>query len=222
MCNYKSAIVVRNPAGGFDLLHHPLVDSHESLVALFNLNDTPTSSGEPRFVRVELRPESGGDLSDISAYKLIVDEPRPPAWFGDDPAAVDRITEKLRTICKANIVTEDREVLAGGPWSIAKGVTVGQVLPFAVVTTNSGTVTDNSGTVTANYGTVTANYGTVTTNYGTVTDNSGTVTANSGTVTRNYGTVMANYGTVTDNSGTVTAHSGTVTTNTKYGKILSP
>ena len=176
MCQYKSAIVVLK-TGGFDLLHHANVDSHEDLVALFGLNDTPTKSGGPRFARVEYCPPDGSVpkvLADIETYRLIVDEPRRPDWFSDE--MFEQVEKRLRGICAAGILKSDTAALAGGPWIIPEGVTVGRVLEHAVVLVNSGTVTTNSGTVKTNDGTVKTNYGTVKTNYGTVKTNYGTVT----------------------------------------------
>ena len=200
MCNFKSAIVIREPRnkGGFALIHSSATDSHSVLIAANNLRD----DDKLRFARVELLPSE--DWSDLKGYKLKIDDERTPDWFDADMQSA--VTEKLLGLVKTMIVPEGVKYLLGGSWIVPKGRTV-EVGPNTLIVMNSGTVTTNSGTVTRNYGTVTTNY-----NYGTVTHNSGTVTRNygTGTVTHNSGTVTRNYGTVTHNSGTVTHNSGKI------------
>jgi len=156
MCKYKSAIVVLK-TGGFDLLHSPNVDSHEDLISLFGLVDTEIN-GAPRFARVEFYPADRADLPNIDKYVLRVDEVRTPDWF---PEIEEQVARKLRHICAACILRENKDVLTGGPWIIPEGIEVGRVLEFAVVSYNRGTVSSNRGTVSSNRGTVSDNRGTV-------------------------------------------------------------
>jgi hypothetical protein len=223
MCLFKSAIVLREPRnkGGFALIHSYCTDHHSQLIRANNLRD----DGKLRFARIEFRP--GENWSDVGGYKLHIDEERTPEWFDEKMKAA--VTEKMASIVRAMIVT-DQKLLLGGAWIVPKGATV-EVGPNTLVVMNYGTVTTNCGTVTTNRGTVTTNRGTVTTNYGTVTTNYGTVTTNYGTVTTSCrgatvttscrgATVTTNYrgATVTTNCGTVTTNYGTVITN--YGAIL--
>ena len=196
MCQFKSAIVLREPRnkGGFACLHSFATDSHSDLIKAHNLRD----DGTLRFARVEYLP--GEDWSDLKGYKFKIDEERTPEWFDADMQLA--VAEKLSSIVGVMLVPENVSYLLGGSWIVPKGRTV-EVGPNTLVVRNYGTVTTNYGTVTTNDGTVTTNYGTVTTNYGTVTTNRGTVTTNRGTVTTNDGTVTTNRGTVTTNYGTV-------------------
>ena len=172
MCQFKSAIVLREPRnkGGCELIHSFATDSHTDLIEAHKLRD----DGKLRFARVEFVPGSD-DWTDLAGYTLRIDEERTPEWLDDKMK--EAVADKLRAIVKTMIVPDGCEFLLGGAWIVKKGQAV-HVGPNTLVVRNYGTVTRNYGTVTDNSGTVTRNYGTVTRNPGTVTDNSGTVTKN--------------------------------------------
>ena len=121
MCEFKSAIVT---ATG-DLLHNPFTDSHEDLVRLFKLNDTATVRGEPRFCRVEFKPENRDGLADVDKYVLRVDEERKPEWF--DEKMEKSTVAKLRLIIAGMIISGEVDILIGGAYILAKGAKVGTV-----------------------------------------------------------------------------------------------
>ena len=114
MCNFKSAIVLKEPRnkGGFTLLHNSLTDSHSELIEYHKLRD----DGVLRFARVEFVP--GNDWSNISGYKLKIDEKRTPDWFDEDMKLA--VTEKMASIVKAMIVPEGMDYLLGGSWIVPK------------------------------------------------------------------------------------------------------
>ena len=152
MCQFKSAIVLREPRnkGGFALIHSFATDHHSQLIQANNLRD----DGKLRFARVEYLP--GEDWSDLKKYKLKIDEERTPEWFDKD--MVEAVSEKMAGIVKAMIVPEGVEYLLGGAWIVPKGRTV-VVGPNTLVVVNYGTISENRGTVTTNWGTVTTNWG---------------------------------------------------------------
>ena len=75
MCQFKSAIVIREPRnkGGFALVHSFASDSHSELIRANKLRD----DGKLRFARVEFVP--GNDWTDLKSYKLRIDEERADA-----------------------------------------------------------------------------------------------------------------------------------------------
>ena len=145
MCNFLSAIVKRNGDVVCDPEH---TDSHEDLVANEGLPD----KGKGEFVRVEFTP--GGVIDDPKTWNLQLDEAMTPIWWTDE--MVEKVREYLERLVSNHIVRENRKVLIGGWWIIAKGASIGKNCG-ARIYVNYGTVTTNAygGTVTTNYGTVT-------------------------------------------------------------------
>ena len=105
MCQWKSAIISRSG----EIYHHPLVDSHNDLIDLFNLQD----GKNPQFTPIEFLP--GKDWFDVDAYKFTFDAERPD-WADDD--WVESATRKLKSIIKGMIVNEPVKLLAGGAYLI--------------------------------------------------------------------------------------------------------
>ena len=118
MCTFKSAIITKSG----DVLHSPFTDSHEDLVRLFKLNDSADVRGEPRFARVEFRPEFRKDSADISKYSLLIDAARTPDWF--DSAMHASVVSRLSLIIKDMIITGDVDLLVGGKYILAVGAHV--------------------------------------------------------------------------------------------------
>jgi hypothetical protein len=114
MCNFKSAIVLRNG----DLLHNPFLDSHEDLIELFNLRD----NGLDHFVRVEYTTSERKDI--IENYKLNIDETSVPEWFEEFR---ERITDQLKCIVNNMIIREDRKFIIDECIILAPGVTIDKI-----------------------------------------------------------------------------------------------
>ena len=152
MCQFKSAIVIREPRnkGGFALIHSYATDSHSELIAANGLRD----DGKLRFARVEYAPADPTKAHLLDTYKLRIDEERTPEWFDDDMK--EAVSAKLAEIVKTMIVTKSGITLLGGAWIVPPEVQV-SVGPMTRIVANYGTVTHNSGTVTHNSGDVVQN-----------------------------------------------------------------
>lgn len=118
MCNFLSAIVLRS---GEILCDPEHTDSHEDLVAAHNLRD----NGHGGFVRIEFIPVNE-QFTDVSSYKLVLDEPDRPEWFDD--ALEERILESLRDRVRRMIVDDERTMLLGGCWILGPNAIVKMVL----------------------------------------------------------------------------------------------
>jgi len=101
MCNFKSAIVLKNG----DLLHLDGVDSHEDVLSYFKIKD----NGNDSFCRVEFVP--GEDLCDLDQYKFEIDQERPD-WFTE--SLEKKSVSRLKVIVNKYVVREDRDVLPVG------------------------------------------------------------------------------------------------------------
>ena len=68
MCNFMSAIVVKEPRnkGGFNILRNPASDSHSELIEYFQLRD----DDKLRFARVEFSPPNDEDIAKPEKYVL--------------------------------------------------------------------------------------------------------------------------------------------------------
>jgi hypothetical protein len=199
MCNFKSAIVLRDESvkGGFKLLLSPWTESHSELCIIHKLNDT--AKAKLYFARVEFSPPSMDKAHLVETYKLKIDEERTPEWFDDEMK--EKVTDRLRACIKSMIVDGNVQLLIGGQFIIAPGATVECAHSMVINAICGGTVSEIwGGTVSEIWGgTVSAIRG------GTVSEIwGGTVSAIWG------GTVSAiNGGTVSAiNGGTVSAISG--------------
>ena len=107
MCNFKSAIVMKNG----DIIHHHLTQSHEDLIDLMNIKD----NGNDGFVRVEYTSKSD-ELHKIGTYELKVDEETTPEWFEN----FRKKTEKfLKSYVESHIITDTRKLLIGETYILA-------------------------------------------------------------------------------------------------------
>ena len=107
MCKFLSAIVTRTG----EVLVEPMIDSHETLIELFNLRDDKRLD---LFVRVEFTPPNVDGKPDYFAfdkYTLKVDESEVPAWFEEHRE--NAVTVLRRTLDKM-LVSNERKVLVGG------------------------------------------------------------------------------------------------------------
>ena len=117
MCNFKSAIVVRDESakGGFRLLLSPWTESHYELCHIFKLNDT--AAARLYFARVEFSPPDLSTADKLDTYKFKIDEERTPEWF--DSEIKEKVTERLSDYIKSIIVTGDVSLLIGGQFIVA-------------------------------------------------------------------------------------------------------
>jgi hypothetical protein len=151
MCNFKSAIVVRDEAekGGFRLLLSPWTESRSELCTIFKLNDTATA--KLYFARVEFSPPSLETAHHVETYKLKIDEERTPDWFDDE--IKERVTAKMADYIKSIIVTGDVALLIGGQFIVAPGAKVECAKAMVISAICGGTVSEiRSGTVSAIWG----------------------------------------------------------------------
>ncbi len=111
MCNFKSAIVL--PDGS--LVHAWETDSHEVLIQSVGVREDTAES----CCRVELR--TVGDPTNLATYFLTIDQ-QPPSWWSKE--IEDSTQARLRDEIARYIVRQDRAVLFGGSWIVAKGVHV--------------------------------------------------------------------------------------------------
>jgi len=209
MCNFKSAIVVKEPRnkGGFQLLMSPWTESHSELITIHKLKD----DARLKFARVEFSPPSLDQAYLPDTYKLKIDEERTPSWFTAEMK--EAVTAKMLAYIKSIIVTGDVQLLIGGQFVIAPTAKVECAHSMVINAMCGGTLTAMWG------GTLTAMCG------GTLTEmRGGTLTAMcGGTLTEMWGgTLTAMCG------GTLTAmRGGTLTEIDSWfsgfiGKVLSP
>ena len=160
MCNYKSAIVLRDESakGGFKLLLSPWTESHSELCQIFKLNDK--ASARLYFARVEYSPKDLSKAHDISTYSLKLDEERRPEWWTQEIR--EDVAEKLKAYVKTIIVNDARDLLIGGQFvlgpkaqiqtvkecvinAMVDGSTVNAIRGGTVNAIRGGTVNDISG-----------------------------------------------------------------------------
>ena len=96
MCNFKSAIVIRDEKvkHGFRLLLSPWTESHSELCQIFKLRD----GAHLDFAQVEFSPDSIETAYKLDTYKLNLDEERTPDWYTDEVAEEVQVqlTEYIR------------------------------------------------------------------------------------------------------------------------------
>ncbi len=170
MCQFKSAIVVKEPRnkGGFQLLMSPWTESHSELITIHKLKD----DARLKFARVEFTPPSLDQAYLPDVYKLRIDEVRKPEWFTEEMQA--QVTNKMRAYIKSIIVSSDVQLLIGGQFIIAPGAKVECAHSMVINAMCGGTLTAMcGGNLTAMCGgTLTAMWG------GTLTEMcGGTLTA---------------------------------------------
>jgi len=120
MCQYKSAIVVRDEAskGGIRLLMSPWTESHSELITIFKLKDGDRLT----FARVEFTPSSMDKAYLVEEYALRLDEERKPDWWNAEIEA--DVTDRMRVYIKSIIVDGDVALLIGGQFVVAPGAKV--------------------------------------------------------------------------------------------------
>ena len=141
MCNFKSAIVVRDERekGGFRLLLSPWTEYHSELITIFKLNDGKLL----HFARVEFSPDEMKNAHLVEKYKLKIDEERKPEWL--DAEMEGKVTTKLADYIKSIIVTGDVSLLIGGQFVIAPGAKVECAKEMVINAICGGTVSEIRG-----------------------------------------------------------------------------
>ena len=136
MCNFKSAIVMRDESvkGGFKLLMSPWTESHSELETIFKLRE----GARLNYAKVEFTPESMGNAHKVETYKLRIDQDRVPEWF--DSEMKEKVTKKLSDYIKSIIVTGDVQLLIGGQFIIAPGAKVECAKAMVINSICGGTV----------------------------------------------------------------------------------
>jgi len=115
MCNFFSAIFDRKHRG----YYHPTDDSHEKIIEYHHLNDGAISYYRQNFVRVEfIPPKDKSKATDLSKWKLQIDEPSVPDWFDK---AVAR--SKLKRIIQGMFISTSG-TLPDGTWILLDGASV--------------------------------------------------------------------------------------------------
>jgi hypothetical protein len=132
MCRFKSAIVTKDGA----ILHSDYSDSHEELIAAFDLKDNEDHLA--KFVRVEFVPKSDDTIADPDSYSLIVDQSPVPVWFDADRR--EAAAEYLRGLVRRMIVTGKRKALLGGAWILAGKAEVGLIQGARIVNAGYATI----------------------------------------------------------------------------------
>lgn len=128
MCNFLSALVFKS---GKIFASPEHTDSHSHLIAARGLTAESDHSLQIRgWIRVEFTPPSSREMADIEKYRLTVDEAGTPEWF--DKAMQFDVTEQLKEMVAAMIVTDERDILLGGCWILAGEAKVKQIVRATV------------------------------------------------------------------------------------------
>jgi hypothetical protein len=128
MCEFLSALVFKS---GKIFTSPEHTDSHSDLIDAKGLSAESDSSLQIRgWIRVEFTPPSTRQMADVDSYVLRVDESSTPEWF--DAAMKFDVTEQLKEIIQAMIVTDERKILLGGCWILAGEAKVHKIVRATV------------------------------------------------------------------------------------------
>ena len=141
MCDFLSAVVLRNG----DVLHHDATDHHSDLVRHYKLPDDRECR---HFAKVEFTPpvkDGVPDYADADGYTLRVDEETEPQWFAE---LREQVEQKCRSIVRAMLVADERDLLLGGCWILVGGAKVRDAKSARIVamydTSRVGSMSDTS------------------------------------------------------------------------------
>lgn len=111
MCNFKSAIILKNKV----VLAPTWNESHSRLLESMSIEDT-TFNATKKFLRVELLPKNGDKTSDVSEWEYRVDQDSKPDWYEKDPARYEQeFREAVRDYMKGRYIE-----ICGHLWSKIK------------------------------------------------------------------------------------------------------
>lgn len=117
MCRFKSCIILK------DRVYVPDHDSHEIMLEELNIKDT-FENGASIFVRAEIYPEDGDIFSDVTGWKMRVDQDILPEWYVpeiDESRAKGAVAEwmKNHTISEGEQEVRDGVLIAYGSATVA-------------------------------------------------------------------------------------------------------
>ena len=120
MCNFKSAIVIKDPKakGGFELFLSPWTESHSDLMLMRGIKD----GARINCARVEFSPPDLSTADKPETYRLLLDEERSPEWWNGEMA--DAVASKMRAYIKNIIISGDATFLIGGQFILGAGAKV--------------------------------------------------------------------------------------------------
>ena len=126
MCQFFSGIAFRNG----DIHYNPMTDSHEDLIFEKGLNDNAELNSVSRnWVRFEYTSEK---LSDLSTYKLRIDESSVPSWCDDD--FKNDLINKVIPIIKSMILCDvEKKILIGGCWILTGGSIIDRCVSSRII-----------------------------------------------------------------------------------------
>src|ERR1019366_5836570 len=109
MCKFVSGIILKT---GEIVCEPEFTDSHEDLLKMAGIVENQYATGSEYFARFEFTPpEDLKTVSDLSTWKLKVDEGVIPSWYNAEPVLA-YCERKVRSM----IVTTARNVVFGGCW----------------------------------------------------------------------------------------------------------
>ena len=109
MCKFVSGIILKT---GEIICEPEFTDSHEDLLKMAGIVENQYATGSEYFARFEFTPpEDLKTVSDLSTWKLKVDEEAIPSWYNAEPVLA-YCERKVRSM----IVTTARNVVFGGCW----------------------------------------------------------------------------------------------------------
>ena len=114
MCNFKSAIILKNKI----ILAPEGNESHSDLLESLNIKDTKTNAMRT-FVRAELVPPNNNKAEDVDKWKFRVDQDITPDWYDEDPKRYEEeFREKVRDYMKEFL--KDKFIICGYIWTPIK------------------------------------------------------------------------------------------------------
>jgi hypothetical protein len=119
MCEFFSAIYTKQGK----LLYNLHLDSHEDIVALYNLRDNSDTFFRQNFARVEFVPDHTKDITKPDAWTLRLDETNTLDWWDHEKAA-----EKCWEVIKKIIITDYRRLLVGGVYILANEAKIDKII----------------------------------------------------------------------------------------------
>jgi hypothetical protein len=120
MCNFKSALVIRDESrkGGFELFLSPWTEHHSTLMVMRGIKD----GDRINCARVEFSPPDLSTADKVETYKLRLDEDRKPEWWSDEMA--ESVAKKMAVYIKSIIISGDAAILIGGQFILASNAKV--------------------------------------------------------------------------------------------------
>ena len=142
MCRFKSCLILK------DRVYVPNHDSHEIMLEELNIKDTFENAASI-FVRAEIYPEDGDVFSDVTGWKMRVDQDILPDWYVheiDESRAKSAVEEWM----KNHTISEGEKEVRDGIWIVHGSAKVKAFGNATITAYESATVTVNdSATVKA-------------------------------------------------------------------------